>query len=767
MKFKLTRVASAVAFALGGSIAVQAPAFAEGFTIEEVLVTARKKEETLQDVPVAVTSMSADDLKALNLSDTQDLGSFSPGVHIEPAAAQGGSIAKVTIRGQVQTDNIITLDPSVGWYIDDVYLARAYGTANSLFDVARVEVLKGPQGTLYGRNTTGGAIKILTEKADPNAELNGFVSAGMGNYNSQKVGGAINIPLVPDVLAIRLAAQKDERKKGFGTLTIYDRFTQAPTGETADVGTRDNEVYRLGVTYDPTESLRVLLSYEQNSSYVTMASRNFSTQPGFAGDEPTPGTVFPLQRNSSDFYDSAANYGNYSDAESDTVSLTFEYDLTENTQMKLVYGNRDVDTAYLSDIDGTGAAVSQFSFPFEQVASQDSLEWQISGLALDGFLDWIAGIYYFEEDGFDLSRSGGLSTYASGVDYNYSLGEAENKSKSAFASGTFSLTEAVNVTLGVRFTEDEKAFKSQAYSVPFGGVNPGPSPAACRIDATNPPPNADFNQCTWAATSNYDFISWTASVDWRLNEDVMTYVKAASSSRSGGQNARGLDATTSLPFDEETATDIELGVKSELFENSVKLNAVYYHTFYQDTQQTNLVNTPSGLITQVVNAGDADIDGIELDAQWVITPNWMLTVTAGYLDWSFDKPASGPTPILPSAPEFEGTARLNYFMPTAAGDWTFDLNASSRSKLLGNISSGQTGIDNFDAATTQSITLLGARAQLAVKDTNLNVSLWARNLQDKEYSTSGLNIYFPGSLAISNQPLGEPRTFGVDVTYNF
>ena len=243
MKFKLTRVASAVAFALGGSIAVQAPAFAEGFTIEEVLVTARKKEETLQDVPVAVTSMSADDLKALNLSDTQDLGSFSPGVHIEAAPGQGGSIAKVTIRGQVQTDTLITLDPSVGWYIDDVYLARAYGTANSLFDISRIEVLKGPQGTLYGRNTTGGAIKILTEKADPNGELSGFLTAGVGNYKSHKVGGAINIPLIPNKLAVRIAAQGDKRENGFGEVTIYDRFTQSPTGETSEVGTRDCLLY--------------------------------------------------------------------------------------------------------------------------------------------------------------------------------------------------------------------------------------------------------------------------------------------------------------------------------------------------------------------------------------------------------------------------------------------------------------------------------------------------------------------------------------------
>ncbi|QQD17354.1 TonB-dependent receptor [Spongiibacter nanhainus] len=767
MSLKLSRIASAVAVAVAGTAGAQVPVLAQGFAIEEVVVTARKKEETLQDVPVAVTSMSSEDLKALNLSDTQDLGSFSPGVHIEPAPGQGGSIAKVTIRGQVQTDNLITLDPSVGWYIDDVYLARAYGTANSLFDVSRIEVLKGPQGTLYGRNTTGGAIKILTEKADPMAELNGYVTAGVGNYNSRKVGGAINVPVIPNVLAVRVVAQKDERKDGFGEITVYDRFTQSPTGETEDVGTRDNEVYRVGVTYHPTDALRLMFTYEQNKSYMTMASRNRSHQPGFTGDEPTPPGYFPLQRSSGDFYDSAANYGNYSDADADTLALTLEYDISNNLQTKLVYGNRDVDTAYMSDVDGTGAPVSQFSFPFEQVAEQDSIEWQLSGLAFDGFLDWIAGLYYFEEDGFDLSRSGGLSTYQNGVDYNYSLGEAENKSQSAFVSGTFMLSETVNATLGVRVTEDEKAFFSQQYAVPLGGPDPGPSTAACRIDSGNPPPNADFNQCTWSDSETYEFISWTASVDWRFDEDVMAYAKTASSSRSGGQNARGLDQATSEPFEEETATDIEIGVKSELFDNSVKLNAAYYHTFYEDTQQTNLVNTPSGLITQVVNAGDADIDGIEVDAQWVITPNWMLTVTAGYLDWSFDKPDTGTTPILPSAPEFEGTARLNYFLPTAIGDWTMDLNVSSRSKMLGNISSGQAGIDAFPAATTESVTLFGARAQLDVKDTNLNVSFWVRNLTDEEYSTTGLNLFFPGSLAIANQPLGEPRTFGLDLTYNF
>ena len=187
---------------------------AAGFALEEVVVTARKKEETLQSVPVAVTSMSADDLVALNLSQTSELGSFTPGLYIEATPAQGGSTSKVTLRGQVQTDSLITLDPSVGWYIDDVYLARAYGTTNSMFDLTQVEVLKGPQGTLYGRNTTGGAIKLNTTKADPFGEVEGFISGSYGNYDTRRLGGAINLPLIQDRLAIRLAALVDQKNDG-------------------------------------------------------------------------------------------------------------------------------------------------------------------------------------------------------------------------------------------------------------------------------------------------------------------------------------------------------------------------------------------------------------------------------------------------------------------------------------------------------------------------------------------------------------------------
>lgn len=774
---------------------------AAGFVLEEVVVTARKKEETLQSVPVAVTSMSADDLVALNLSQTSELGSFTPGLYIEATPAQGGSTSKVTLRGQVQTDSLITLDPSVGWYIDDVYLARAYGTTNSMFDLTQVEVLKGPQGTLYGRNTTGGAIKLNTTKADPFGEVEGFISGSYGNYDTRRLGGAINLPLIQDRLAIRLAALVDQKNDGHGEVVVKQRDDSTPLPQPLNiladynqniasveqVGTRDNDVWRLGATFEATEALRFLFSYEANSSVITSPSRNLSEEEPWAGDASTTPAFLPLgRREGHGYYDAELNAINISFADTTTAALTVEYELTDSIQTKLVYGYRETDSNFISDVDGTSIPVVTSEAPFYQYAEQQSIEWQIGGLSFDGALDWIAGLYFFDEEGHDDSKVGGVLSNAGGNLYNRNRGDAENISQSAFISGTLTLTESLSTTLGVRATEDEKSLLATNYYVRLTGGADGPDHTSpdgssnnCGMDRTNPPPNANFNDCSWYGADTYKFISWTASVDWRITDDAMIYLKNASSSRSGGQNARGGSADSAKPFDPETATDIELGLKSTWFDSSLRINAAYYHTFYSDIQQTILTTVASGqdirLATQVYNAAKADIDGVELDTEWIITPNLKFAMTAAYLTWEFEEGKF----ILPSAPELEGSARLNYLVPMDAGDLMFDLNVSSRSKSFSNTINGQDDIDNFNSATAQSLTLLGARISFDMPNNGINVALWGRNLEDKQYATTaqlvvvdagttaGLGMSTGNSVAIANAPLGEPRTYGIDIRYDF
>ena len=758
-----TRAALSVAILTSG-FGLASPSFGQGFTLEEVVVTARKRQETLQDVPVAVTNFNAEELQALNLTDTSDLAKFTPGVFIEANSGGGGNgtVAKTTIRGQHQSDILITLDPSVGWYIDDVYLARPMGTVNSLFDAERVEILKGPQGTLYGRNTTGGTIKVVTTKADPSDDLAGYVTGGLGNFGHEKLGAAVNIPLVPDVLAVRLTALTDDMTDGYGKVRIHDPYTPGfPVVATRDAGEKDADMYRIGVTWLATDDLTIQSFYEHSELWMSRVTRNVSTTPPFLGDTPGPGGFV---RSSSDFFTSALNLLPEAYAETRTFSLSADYAISDDLSSKLVLGWRDVDSWYNTDIDGLSSPItSQFRFPFTQTGEQVSVEWQINGTAMDGALDWMTGVYWFEEDGEDFSSSFGNSPIAANAFWRISRGEAENASKSVFFSGTLHLTERLNFTGGLRYTKDDKPITVQAQIVAF----PGDIPGACQfaLDA----PNIDLANCTWSNGSKFEFISWNAGFDYAVNDDVMTYIKAASSSRSGGQNLRGLNALTTQPFAEETATDVELGVKGQFFDNALQVNAAYYHTFYEDIQQSQLQQAfdqngvPLGLVTAVVNTAEADIDGVEVELKWIITEQLMLSATAGKIDWDFDDSNS----FLPATPSEEFTARVNYMIPADYGQWILDLNYSYRSELEANLSSGRPGLRAFPAATIDSLSLWGARVSVDIESMGLNVALWGRNLTDEEYTNTPLNLFFPPSLALANAAMEMPRSYGLEATYRF
>lgn len=490
------------------------PTVAQGFTLEEVVVTARKREESLQDVPVAVSSFSADDISAVNMTDTRELASYTPSLFIETNSAQSLASAKTTIRGQVQTDSLSTVDPSVGWYLDDVYLARTVGTVASLFDLERIEVLKGPQGTLYGRNTTGGAIKLVTTKAEPSGDVSGYVTAGLGRFGAEKYGGAINIPLVQDMLAVRLVALSDEVKDGFGsqlvtpspliaTLPFYadnSRLNFEP--HRADAGQRKTEMYRVGVTFNPIDDLSILLNYDKNRLYANSLLMNY------LGDAPAAGNyIAPSDK----FHGGVSNALQEAWASTETASLTVEYEINPDLLTKLVLGWRDLDSSFYSDIDGTPFPLNYFIEPFQQNSEQKSAEWQLGGEALSGAFEWLTGLYYFEESGIDFSKSNGLADFAGRgfVWGTYNATIDRNISRSAFISGTLHLTDAFSINGGVRYTRDTKPVSVQAQALLTDGST------TCRFGAGMP--NPDLANCTWHTSSDYEYISWTAGADWKID----------------------------------------------------------------------------------------------------------------------------------------------------------------------------------------------------------------------------------------------------------
>lgn len=755
-----------------------------GFTLEEVVVTARKRTESLQDIPVSVTAFSQQDLAAYNMTQTADLAAFTPSLFIETNSSQNLSSLKTTIRGQVQADSLSTLDPSVGWYIDDVYLARTVGTAASMFDLERVEVLKGPQGTLYGRNTTGGAIRLITAKPLPSGEVEGFVTGTYGKFNQQRLGGAINIPLIKDVLAVRLTALKDDVKDGYGSVLVkpagpelggvfpglpalYPGNPYMDFEETRkNAGQRDSEMFRLGVNWRPNDSTNVQFSYERSDLYANALLLNtVRPLPNFGA---LAGNVFvpPLQ----DVYDGGAvNALQEAWNEADTAALTVEYDISETLNTKLVLGWRDMESSFLSDVDGTAAPLNWFVEPFRQNAEQRSVEWQLGGEAMDGRLDWLTGLYYFEEEGIDFSTSGGTSAYlgslATGRPQIHSTFNGtidKNESRSAFVSLTYELTDTVNVTGGVRYTEDEKPVTVETRAFFRDGSS------GCRFDV-NTAPNVNPVDCTWGDSKKYDYVSWTVGADWSVNDAVMLYVKSASSNRSGGQNLRGLGIVeledgstinTFQPFDPEEVTDLELGMKGTFFDYALQVNAAYYHIWYTDVQQSNLISTPSGLTTFVSNASEADFDGIEVDVKWVISEQLMLIGTAALIDWSFED----NTDFANSAPEEEFTMRANYRIPADYGTWDLDLNYSYRGEFYANSSTTRQALDASKAGVVDSVGLWGGRVGLALNN-GVEIALWGKNLSDKEYTLSPLVLSTPADLY--SMGVGAPRSYGLDFTYRF
>jgi iron complex outermembrane recepter protein len=739
----------------------------QALQLEEVIVTARKQAEDLQEVPVAVTSLNAAVLTSMNVTETMQLAEFTPGLFTEANSANNLSSVKTTIRGQVQWDTLSTLDPSVGWYADDVYLARSTGINGSLFDLERVEVLKGPQGTLYGRNTTGGAVRMISRKADPGAGWDGYVTQTVSSFGGWKLGGAMNLPLIDGKLAVRLTALTDQVDDGWAKETVVrmpiaglypgNKWIDIQTHE-EDVGKHDIDLYRIGVTYNATDALTFEAMWMRNAYYGNAPLI-------VPWDVPQIGYTAPKDP----YKDGRVNQVQQAWANSETVSFTTNYEISDTLSTKLIYAYRDLHSSFMSDVDGTAVPLNYFIKPFVQNSRQNSVEWQLTGQSFDDRLDWIAGIYWFTEKAIDNSTSNSAQQLPVVLAGTYNGTIDENESQSAFMSGTWRFNDAFSMTLGTRYTKDSKPVIAQSTETLLPQLGLGDF--RCRYDLTNPPPNSDPTDCTWSDSADYDYWSYTASVNWNVNDDVMAYVRSGRSYRAGGQNLRGLGTitvgsgatsqtiNTNEPFDPESATDVELGLKSYWFDRRLLLNVAAYHIWYDNVQVSQLLQTPKGLTTFIDNLSKGEYDGLEVEAQWLATENLKFTGTASLFSFDFENPAD----YAQGMPDQEYSIAATYTWPLSVGDLAFDLNYSHRGEFYPGSSATKQAIEALDLIV-QSSEQVGARISLAL-DEGLSVGLWGRNLTDERFTLSPLVL--PTPFRFASAGLSEPRSFGVDITFDF
>lgn len=737
--------------------------------IEEVVITARKVQESLQDVPIAVSAFSGNALEEKGLNNIAEIGNFTPGLEMDSTAAISGSSAALTtfIRGIGMSDFLLTIDPGVGLYVDNVYVARSVGGLVDLLDVERVEVLKGPQGTLFGRNTIGGAISIISK--DPTDTMEGSVGVVMGSDNRVDFRGKINLPIsdqlfssvsfsskTQDGYGERIAPPADYIPLSVPAGTAPDAFDNGKLyGNDDKLGEVNTQSARVKFFYDG-EPLQARLSFDVTRARETAPA---STLLGFAPTYgtgaaladahnalavPAPGNrlVYDERWITGDEHKTYGTAPSHSDYDLFGAALTLDWSMGE-VDVKSITAYRDLDSDFGRDGDSSPIVLDHTRNQYEH--EQFSQEFQFTGQAMDGKLDWLAGVYYFKEEGYDRVQVPlGLEVDlalggAPGTVINLWLDEpndVENNSEAVFAQATYHFNEQLSATLGVRHTQDEKTYRPVH-------VTQGVAPIELLIDEE---------------TVDFEDTSPRFSVDYRWNDNVFTYFSYSEGFKSGGFTGRTVDPAAGVrPFEPEEAETLELGMKLDF--DSVRINAAVFATDYTDLQLIN----QEGITPITVNAGSSEINGLELEVLARPTDNLTLMFGYSYLDAKY-KEITDPNANTTVDSEFANTPE-NAFNLSA--DYLIGLESGAEILLRGDYSWKD---DHFnDAENTpllfqDSFGLLGLSAAYTEPGGSWKVIAGVKNATDELYLYSGFSQ--PGVGFIEGS-YSRGRQFYLNAEYSF
>lgn len=737
-----------------------------------ILVQARRRGEDIQTVPVAVSAFSEEVLDSRGIVTTQDLTFVTPGLVVAPALSR--DVPAFVIRGQQRLESGVGA-PAVATYFADVPLS-VQGSLLPTFDIQSVQVLKGPQGTLFGRNTTGGA--VLVYPTAPSYDLEGYVQASYGDFDERTLEGAINIPLSDGTAALRLAGQI-ARRDGY-TINLAN-------GE--DLDDRNTDLFRASLLLEPTDSLSnttifdyfeanengtatVLTSLYPNAGVPTGGlPRGFPFNLFF--DNGMPGSDLDLileEQLANGIRTVNFDFPNRSNRELWGITNTTELDLGA-VRLKNIFGFRSTFVDSSRDFDGTPLPINGQANIFSR--DQITNEFQILGDLFDNNVEYIFGAFYLKEtpDGTSAAGNDILVTPFNPPVFGELYSDDESVALFAHATiGLDSLLPGLELSAGFRYTWDELE----------GCSATGPDPAiisgsfeACKVNNPDAVTITESSAPTWSATLNY-----------QAADDILIYLATRRGYRAAGPNGSGFADSISQfeNFDEETVTDYEFGLKSqfELGNMLATFNIAVYDSDFENIQQTllpgpdfdgdgNPVNDP---FTLVINASEATIRGFELDWGLQISENLTIGGFLNHTDASFDLftvdpalvPALGDNPtdnVFPNVPEWTAGGYIDVNIPVGGfGDFVFNANLYN---------SGQLNFNRrpFDTAGIEDgYTVVNARIGFEnIGGSDVSARLFARNLFDEEYAAAGgftVPTFSTGTLIF-----GEPRIVGVEVGFRF
>jgi iron complex outermembrane receptor protein len=760
---RLIRLLFVSAF-LGLSTVPAISAVAQEGVLEEVIVTAQKRAENIQDVPISITAFSGDFLTENGMASIEDVSRMTPNFSINTAYQATNN--RITIRGIGSVGNS-AIESSVGVFIDGVYYPRPGSVIGMLLDVGTFEVLRGPQGTLFGRNTVAGALNITTH--NPSEETGGMIELGVGDYDAYELGGIYNATL-SDSVATRVAFKYVDRD-GYGTNT-YDG---------KDFGARDDLVARGRVLFDPGDRLSLLVTAdyaEINTGGNAVELLNSTSTPVFEAITTALYGASPVTADSYDWTIHQVHPDGLRDQQQG-VSLDFNYEYGHGLALRSITAYRD----WKADNTNLDIRIPASLAPATTRFRTDTFSQEIQLISPAGnTLDWLAGLYYYQEDyDIDEARSAGdsfcdptisaISAPAGALcqasqqeDAAVTTFSQELESVALFGQATWNISHSWDATLGLRWSSDRKNgdFDDQVYN---------PVLIMFRAAETTLGMKRDDSKTTGFA-----------NVNWNVTEDIMLFATWSTGYKSGGFNAQGGAQALGVErriFAPEESTNFELGVKSTLLDGSMTANVTLYRTDLDNFQDRGF----DGLSFVVINAGELRQQGIEADVNWAPIDPLRIVAGVSYLDSEYLS-FEGAPPLPGGAVQDLTGKRRNYspeWQTSLAADWTQGFAGGLEWYVGANwswVDEQNVGAssNNNPQSMQGSFSFINSRAGLRSADGDWDIALFGNNLTDEDYCQLIFDQALGGVMGavdaanntcVQRCVLGAPRTWNLKATFRF
>ena len=748
-----------------------------------IIVTAQFREQVLQDTPLAITAVTGEDLEARGMTNMQDLSKVAPSVSLHHTGSAGGKTLAAFIRGVGASDYNFNIEPGVAFYIDDVYLGPSYGTLLDFIDLERAEVLRGPQGTLSGKNAIGGAVRLVTRK--PAGDNSGYLDVETGSRSLLRFKGAFDVG-ISDTLAMRVSGYA-ARQDGLVKLLDFGCANPDLTGDTSapysianttppqdcgrgTLGNTDVQAGRVQFRWTPTDSLEInlaadLVEDEARGAADVLLALDPS---GFSGLM-VPGTTDPYFLTQYGVpYDERflppdrySSYATFEDPvygldfppdntlKSKDLSLHVDWDITPELNLTSITAYRHIRGNWAYDSDSSPLQTD--GVYNTQQHEQLSQELRLSGSSIGDRLQWTVGGFYYDATQRDIGT-------IEAVPFNLFIqvnSFPENTNWAAFAHAEFEITEQLRLIGGIRYSEEDKVYRFIENDIPGtpGNVFPG------GLDVP--------------ASTAYDRIDYRAGLQFDMSEDHMIYANVATGFRGGGFNPRPSNLQTVVPFKPESLVSYEIGHRSEFFDRRLRWNNTFYYGDYQDIQlsgrTTSITAGGEFPVTVIINAAKAHIWGIESELNATITDDLSIHGTGSYTNFKYDELGNAGPAFVTNGPLLDSSQR---YTP----DWQFNVGFEAGLPILEDLGSVVINGDyawqtkqypdarNDPALAIPTYGVANARITFTTLNDDWQLSLMGTNLFSADYYYN--KNYISGNFQLKGNP-APGREWALSLRRNF